>query len=302
MSTNYKLAVIAITIGKYQGLKTLLDSIESQAVKADLVIIVDANKHYSEERLGKYSFPVRYIHTGPNSLTEARNIGIKNVPGDFDLICFLDDDIVLCENALTNMHSFWRNASKDTGGDAFNVINFPVIPRMKTKELFVLDSLEKGKVLKSGFGSSLYPIAEDLKTQWLSGGNSVWRRALFSDYRFDEKLKGYGFVDDLDFSYQVGKKYKLYVLANACLEHFSATSNRKSIFRYGLLEVTSRYYFLCKHRELSSIMFYWAYSGLIINGFLSSIMRLNFNYFKRACGNLCGVFYTLLLKDRAINN
>lgn len=301
MNADYKLAVIVVTMGKYQGIKTLLDSIESQNVKADLVIIVDANKQHSEERLGKYSFPMKYLHTGPNALTEARNIGIKNVPGDFELIGFLDDDIVLCDNAIANMHFFWRNASADTGGAAFNVINFPAIYNMKIKELFSLNSSEKGRVLKSGFGSSLYPVTTDIKTQWLSGGNTVWRRVLFNEYRFDENLKGYGFVDDLDFSYQMGTKYKLFVLAKACIEHFSATEHTNRIFRFGLMEVTSRYYFLRKHKELSVILFYWAYLGLIITGIISSIRHLNFSYFKRACGNAVGVFYTLIPMKKLIN-
>lgn len=300
MSADYKLAVIVITMGKYQGIKTLLDSIESQNAKTDLVIVVDANKQYSKDKLEKYSFPIKYLHTGPNALTEARNIGIKNVPGDFELIGFLDDDTVLCDNAIINMHSFWRNASADTGGASFNVVNFPAIYNMKIKKLFNLNSSEKGKVLKSGFGSSLYPVTTDIKTQWLSGGNTIWRSRLFSEYRFDEKLKGYGFVDDLDFSYQAGKQYKLFVVSKARIEHFSATEHTNKIFRFGLMEVTNRYYFLRKHKELSLILFYWAYIGLIITGIISSIRHLNFSYFKRACGNTVGVLYTLIQGKRLI--
>ena len=290
---DHELAVIVPTIGRYEGIKTILDSIESQTVKADLAIIVDANKQYSKGRVGKYSFPVKYIHTGPNSLTEARNIGIRNVPDGFELICFLDDDAELCDNAMANMHSFWRNASLDTAGAAFNVVNFPAISNMRAKELFALNSPERGRVLKSGFGSSLYPVAADTKTQWLSGGNTVWRRSLFNEFKFDENLKGYGFVDDLDFSYSVGKGHKLFVLANANIKHFSATEHTNRIFRFGLMEVINRYYFLRKHGELSSVLFYWAHLGLIITGIISSIIYLKISYFKRACGNMAGVFYTL---------
>jgi len=295
-----KIAVIVVTTGRYQGIKALLGSIENQTIKVDLVIIVDANKQYSVEKIGKYSFAVKYIHTGPNSLTEARNVGVKNTPDGFELICFLDDDTVLCDDAMAKMRLFWRNASKDTGGAAFNVVNFSAISGMRIKELFALNSSKKGKVLKSGFGSSLYPVTVDLKTQWLSGGNTVWRKSLFDKFKFDEKLKGYGFVDDLDFSYLVGKDYKLFVLAKANIKHFSATEHTNRIFQFGLMEVISRYYFLRKHSELSLILFYWAHLGLIIIGVMSSITNLNISYFKRVCGNALGLFCTLIPGGRTM--
>lgn len=302
MTADCKLAIIVVTTGKYQGIKTLFDSIEGQTVKPGLAILVDANQRYSAEKLGKYSFPIKYVHTGPNSLTEARNIGIKNVPEDFKLVCFLDDDTALCDGALVNMFSFWSSASIDTYGAAFNIINSYDTPSMKMKELFLLNSSTKGRVLRSGFASSLYPTLVDLKTEWLSGGNTVWRKDLFSEYKFDENLKGYGFVDDLDFSYKVGKKYKLFVLAKARIEHFCATEYTKRMFQFGFKEVVSRYYFLRKHKELSLVLFYWAHLGLITKGLMASIIHFNFSYFQRACGNVAGVSRVLLFRNKRIRN
>lgn len=301
MFKKNKLAFIIPTIGRYPGINALLDSIENQNPKPDLIIIVDSNKEYSENKFKKYSFPIEYVHTGPNSLTEARNIGIKNVPDDIELVGFLDDDTVLCNGAMNNMYSFWRSASENIGGASFNIINFPPLKATMFKKLFLLNSTEKGKLLKSGFGTSLYPVTEDKKVQWLGGGNTIWRKEVFDKFKFDENLKGYGFVDDLDFSYRVGKHYELFVAAKANMKHFTSPIDKKKLFQFGLREVTSRYYFLCKHKEFSIILFYWAYLGLIITDIISDIRNLRCHYSKRSFGNMIGVFYTLMFKGKSLN-
>lgn len=303
MDVNFKFAIIIITVGRYAGVRSLLDSIENQSYRPNLVIIMDANKHCPEgSPLGKYGFPIRYINTGPNSATEARNIGIKNVPDDFQLICFLDDDTVLCDDAIANMRSFWAAASEDTGGAAFNNINAPAINNVKVKKFFVLNSSEKGVVLKSGFATLLYPAAKDERAQWLSGGNVVWRKKIFGHFKFDENLPGYGFVDDLDFSYAVGKHYKLFVVAKARIKHFPHPVHTGKVFHLGIMEVICRRYFLRKHGELSPALFYWAYLGLIATGFVSSILYLRLDHFKRACGNIAGVLHTMISGGKPVHN
>jgi len=301
MFKKIKLVFIIPTIGRYSGINALLGSIENQNPKPDLIIIVDSNKEYSENKFKKYSFPIKYVHTGPNSLTEARNIGIKNVSDDIELVGFLDDDTVLCNDAMDNMYSFWRSTSENAGGASFNIINFPPLKVMALKKLFFLDSTEKGRLLKSGFGTSLYPVTADRKVQWLSGGNTIWRKEVFDKFKFDENLKGYGFVDDLDFSYRVGKHYELFVVVKANMKHFTCPIDKKKLFHFGLREVTSRYYFLCKHKEFSIILFYWAYLGLIITDIISDIRNLRCHYSKRSFGNMIGVFYTLVFKGKSLN-
>ena len=290
ISRDLRLVFIIPTKGRYQELKSLIDSIDRQTLKPNLVIVLDSNTQYSKNNLNSYTFPLRYIHTGPNSLTEARNIGIKNIPEDFNLIGFLDDDVILYENAVEIMVNFWRNASGDTGGAAFNIINNRKPRRLWfLKKIFLMGDYRPGNILPSGYQTMLDKIKEDTYTKWLPGGGTVWRKDIFNEFKFDENIKGYGFAEDLDFSYRVGKRYNLISLAGAKLIHKPHPVYGSDNISYGISEVVNRFYFINKHVEFSKILFYWACLGKLLENMVFVILNFNFDYLRRTAGNLLGI-------------
>ena len=287
---DIKLTFIIPTKGRLKELNTLLASIGAQKIKPYQAIILDAGNAPLKERIAIDNLPIKYIYTGPNSLTEARNIGIQNIPEDSTLAGFLDDDVILCEDATKKMMDFWQNAPPEIGGASFNVINRRHSRKLWVfKKLFFLGDNLPGNVLASGYQTMLDNTDRDIFTKWLPGGATVWRKEVFDEFKFDENYKGYGCMEDTDFSYGVGKKYKLILLSSAKLIHQPHPMNRKAQFHLGYAEIVNRFYFIDKHEEFSKYLFYWASLGRFIENFVFSTITLNSGYFNKALGNILGI-------------
>jgi len=66
----------------------------------------------------------------------------------------------------------------------------------------------KGKLKLSGFPAH----RDDNKLAFvkvLPGGCTAYLKEVFSRYLFDENLTEYAYMEDMDFSYRVSKKYRL---------------------------------------------------------------------------------------------
>jgi len=305
MSKNLKLAFIIPTKGRQKKLNILLDSINRQTEKPDLVIIVDSSIEPMLDKINSNGLAIKYIHTGPNSLTEARNIGIRNVPPGYHLSGFLDDDEVLYPGALENMLAFWQSAfsSRDIAGVAFNVVNSRKTRKFWfLKRIFFLGDSRPGNVLRSGFHTALENINMDVRTKWLPGGSTVWRADIFKEFMFDESFQGYGCMEDIDFSYRVSRKYELMSLAGAKLFHVPHPINKEESFHLGCSEIVNRFYFINKFNEFSNTLFYWATLGRILENLVYAILTINRSYFKKAMGNIMGLKSVAFRKRGMLKN
>ena len=129
--------------------------------------------------------------------------------------------------------------------------------------------------------------------KWLPTGASVWRKKIFEDYQFDEWFRDYSYLEDLDFSYRVGKKFKLMVLGEAEYYHFPAKGGRGGGFRFGFREVENRLHIAKKYREFSLLKCYLALHVRMMMNFGLFIWEQKFPYFQRALGNACGLMSSL---------
>ncbi len=286
-----KICFVIVTKDRPAELFRLLQSLDSQRYQPDTVIIVDAGNKPIENLLTKApGLNIHYLKSPIASATRQRNIGIGIVTPEVALLGFLDDDIVLETDALVKMMEFWEGADKDVAGAAFNIVNSPVIQLSGFKFLPLtrrlgLYSEEKGRVLSSGFHTGIGRVSHAIQTQWLYSGATVWRRNIFNEFKFDEWFVGYSYLEDLDFSYSVGKKYKLFVLAEPKCSHFTARKDEESGYLFGRKEVFNRIYFVRKNKELSLLK---CYLSLFIRMFISLInvfSRKWKNYLQRILGN-----------------
>jgi len=298
MSKSLRIALIIPTKGRQEKLNLLLDSLVRQTRKPDLIIVLDSGTKLLENRKKFDALAVDYIHTEPNSLTQARNIGIRRVPADYDLIGFLDDDVILYPDSLEKILTFWQDSySRGIAGVAFNVVNQIKMRRFWfLKRIFFLGDSRPGNVLVSGFSTALENINKDVWTKWLPGGATTWRADIFKEFMFDESFKGYGYMEDVDFSYRVGRKYKLMSLAGARLFHRPHPIKTDESFRLGYCEIVNRFYFIGKFQEFSNLLFYWAALGRILENLVYAISGINYYYFQKALGNLKGLA-SLFLTD-----
>jgi GT2 family glycosyltransferase len=289
-----KLALIIATKDRPIEIRRLLESLSAQSRRPDQVVVVDGGANRVEAAV--LDFPElnpAYLTTPKPSAARQRNMGLTAVAADVAFVGFLDDDAVLEPGALESMMEFWEAASVKIGGAALNMTNHPpldwsFLKTSRLAELLGLYSSCKGAVMPSGFQTQIGTVGSVTPTDWLPA-TAVWRRRIFERFRFDDWFDGYSYLEDLDYSYRVGKEFRLVVLPGSRYSHLPAASGRGNGFVFGLREVRNRLHFVGKNPELSIPRCVWA---LLIRTFMNlalAIRRRNGYHFRRFVGNLAGL-------------
>ncbi len=186
---RHKIAYIVPTRNRPRILARLLDSIKIQTVTPDQVIIVDGSDQPIEAEIKPYlNDTVSYLRVFPPGLTRQRNEGRKALREDVTLVGYLDDDLVLEKDATEAMLNFWETAPEQVGGASFYIEDTPPNKATFLTKLFCINSGKKGKVLKSGSSTGYAPLSENLYTDWLCGGATIWQRSLFKELTYDESI------------------------------------------------------------------------------------------------------------------
>ena len=255
------MAMIVPTKDRPEKVRNLLDSICSQTVMCGRVIVVDGGKPIRlvvSEYLEK--LPVEYFECRPPSQIRQRNFGISKLDGSSPLVGFLDDDLVLEPKAFEEMINCWNRVVADVAGIGFNMVNIPPLPFTPLLGFALMSSSTPGKVLLSGFGSRIFDLKEDTRTQWLGGGYTVWKQEILKEFPQENVDSRWAIGEDLRFSYPIGKKYPLYVCARAKVrhEHVYDQAPQNEVFRYrGRKEALAILYFEESHAELSRMACLW---------------------------------------------
>lgn len=291
--TKRNLAIIVPTRDRPTELACFLQSLLTQDIKPVQIIIVDGGSVTAQNAVTKFiNLPIDYI-TGPGSLTAQRNIGLKNLNKEAMLVAFFDDDIILERDSLKNMDEFWKHASSDTAGASFNNISDSFKKPTLLEKAFLVNSDKPGMILRSGFQSKLCSLDSTTRVGWLLGGATVWRSSVFDKFMFDESFEGYARYEDVDFSYRVGKEYKMYVVADAKVRHPFRLENLEFSVTLGKMQVLNRLYFVKKNPELSVLLCYWACLGLFLNNLIKGLFRNDLRYVLRSKGNMTGFLRSL---------
>jgi len=295
MSAAPEITFVVATKDRPDELLRLWRSLCSQSRVPDEVVVVDASARPST-LVGPQTAPpvLRYIRTAVASATRQRNIGLESVGPKADLVGFLDDDAVLEAGAVEEMLRFWGSAGAEVGGAAFNMANhppleWPLLKRSRLAESLGLYSRRGGAVTASGFQTMIGPLARTEWTDWLPSGASVWRREVVRDHRFDEWYGGYSYLEDLDFSYRVGKSYKLAVVAGARYRHLQAPGGRGGSYAFGLREVLNRVHFVKKYPEFSLRKCYAALTARLLMNVVFAARERRASFIARAFGNTVGL-------------
>jgi GT2 family glycosyltransferase len=297
---EHRIAFVVPTKDRPQELRRLWQSLLTQSRVPDEVVVVDASSRPSPPLEGERGHPVlRSIRTAAASASRQRNIGLDAVGPDATLVGFLDDDAVLETDAVAEMLRFWTPAGPDVAGAAFNMANHPPLdwPALKRTPLATslgLYSGRGGRVTSSGFQTMIGPVTTTVSTEWLPSGASVWRRDVFSRFRFDEWFDGYSYLEDLDFSYRVGRTSQLAVVAPARYRHLPAAGGRGGGYIFGVREVLNRIHFVSKHEALSLAKCRAALTARLLMSLALAVRDRKPYYLSRAFGNAVGLVRSAL--------
>lgn len=253
------LAIIVPTKDRPVKITNLLNSLKKQSLLCGRIIIIDSGQDiknivdaFSE------SLPVEYYRSSVQGQIFQRNMGISLLDDKTQLVCSLDDDIVVEPNAIEAMIRFWNMCEPETAGVSFNIINSPPFKHTWFKAFIGMSSSEQGRVLSSGYNVAHAPVEKNIRTQWLCGGATVWKKEILKKFINREVSSKWAICEDVIFSYPIGKIYPLYVCADAKVRHEHVYDHKaKMQYRYyGKTIVLWRLYFVESHPELSRSFYF----------------------------------------------
>lgn len=289
-----RMGFVVPTKDRPEDLRRMLASAEAQSIRPDQIVVVDGGAVPVEGIAAEFpGLRIDYVRVYPPSLSRQRNAGMARLRDDITLAGYLDDDLVLKPDALERMSRFWESCPADVGGASFNIVNNVPTVQSWVKTLFLIDNGRRGVVLRSGHNTQLFPAPDTTAVEWLCGGATLWRRAVVEKFQYDEWFIGTGFLEDLDYSFRVGKEYRLFIVGDACVDHLSPPLRRDINHLLGQWQVINRLYFVRKHRELSVLLCYWAGLGHVVLNLAQALRQRDSGYLTRAMGNLRGLTRSL---------
>ena len=254
-----------------QPLLRLLNSIKTQTLSPNEILIIDGSTNIETEQILKVNpfNNLKYfkVNNDQRGLTRQRNFGIQQISNDSEIICFLDDDIILEENYFKELISTYKihqnalavggyitnevNWTKSDGSN--NLSNFyydgwmrKEPSRFKIRRKFgLLPDANPGFLPSFSHGRSigfLPPSGKTYKVELIMGGVSSYKKAVFNELQFSTFFEGYGLYEDLDFSLRLAKQGKLYINTAARLEHHHDAQGRPNKYQYGKMVARNGWY------------------------------------------------------------
>lgn len=256
-----------------ESLLQLLQSVQGQTLYPDEILIIDGSTNTETEKVVQennftnlHYFLVPLEHRG---LTRQRNYGIERVGTEMEVVCFLDDDIVLEKNyfkQLLQTYEIYPEAL-GVGGYIINESQYEIVGEHYQPKIdeYYFDGWKRKDssrfILRKRLGldsdcppgySSLYshgrsvgflpPSGKIYEVEMLMGGVSSFRKTIFRTLKFSTYFEGYGLYEDADFTLRVAKIGKLYVNTAAQLNHYHAASGRPNQYLYGKMVVRNGWY------------------------------------------------------------
>ncbi len=301
--TEQRIAYVVPTKDRPVDLRKLLISLSKQTVAPSQIVIVDGSDQPVEQIVNEFAeLPLTYVREYPPSLARQRNAGMAALQDEISVAGYLDDDLELAEDATERMSAFWNCAGKEVGGAAFTIVNQPLRHPLfgKLADVFLMNSQHQGKVLNSGFATSITPQKQDMQTDWLYGGATLWRREVVERYQYDEWYIGHGYLEDLDFSYRVSRGHELWVVADARVWHWPGQILTRQNVKLGRQQVVNRIYFVRKSGDFRRLAVVWGLLGTCVRNGLESVSNRKRDGLLRLWGNILGFRDLLISGTRSV--
>lgn len=294
-----KFSLIICTYMRPGPLVKLLESVTSQSRYPDEIIIVDGSTNdATEQALQQHVFDhlVYFrVEDKDRGLTRQRNYGIERVGNQMDVVCFLDDDIVLIPNYFEQLLDTYMQHPDALGVGGY-IISEGVwqqadLEAQAAADEFVYDGWKRKDgsrfVLRKKLGldadrppahlpdfahgrsvSFLPPTGKVYRVEQFMGGVASYRKKVLEEQKFSEYFEGYGLYEDADYTLRLSRKGPLYVNTAAQLYHYHEASGRPNKFKYGKMVVRNGWYvWRVRHPKPSlKARWKWNLTALVLTG------------------------------------
>ncbi|WP_405295884.1 glycosyltransferase family 2 protein [Algibacter sp. Ld11] len=271
MSQSFSL--IICTYMRSKVIVKLLKSVAIQTLYPDEILIIDGStnkdteivlKNKAFKNLGYYK-----VEAEDRGLTKQRNIGISKVNKASEIVCFLDDDVVLEPDYFEMVIAAFKSDSNIVGVGGIAINEYRWLPKAAgfnySKKRFYtlgsyvikesirnvarnylgLQSHEKPGVMPyfSHGRTYNYPLTGQIyEVDLLVGMSFSFKRALFDKIKFSTYFEGYGLYEDADFSLRALQYGKNVISTKAKLSHYHDASGRPNQYNYGKMVVRNGWY------------------------------------------------------------
>lgn len=268
-----KFSLIICTYQRPQVLLKLLKSVQLQNIYPNQILVIDASlDSFTEEILKPKEFSnLNYykVEEQERGLTKQRNYGIQKVAETSEIVCFLDDDIVLTPEYFQNLIGTYSQNTDALGvggaildevqwkkksvGKAVKFDEFELDGYIRKlgsrnvlrRKLGLLSDQPPGFMPEFSNGLSigfLPPTGKTYPVEFFMGGVASYRKELFKEISFSSFFEGYGLYEDMDFCLRASKIGQLYVNTAAQLYHYHEEAGRPNQFNYGKMVVRNGWY------------------------------------------------------------
>ncbi|WP_445955126.1 glycosyltransferase family 2 protein [Yeosuana sp.] len=265
--------LIVCTYMRPISLLKLLQSVKVQTLYPNEILIIDGSTDDKTEVILKRNtfknLTYFKVNDSERGLTKQRNFGISHVSNASEVICFLDDDVVLEPNyfravittfnsnknivgvggvALNENRWFLKDVNTNYSKVGFYECDNYVIKeslRNKVRNLLGLQSPSKPGIMPdfSHGRTYSYPLTgKNYEVDLLVGMSFSFKRVVFENIEFSTYFEGYGLYEDADYSIRALRYGKNVICSRAQLYHYHEASGRPNQFKYGNMVVKNGWY------------------------------------------------------------
>lgn len=263
----------------------LLNAIRSLCIQSrfpDELIVIDQSVDNKSERaivnlMSKFKqIKLIYVYDPKIlGLSDAKRISLGHA--SCDIICFLEDDVVLEIDYIQQIELGFKENANMLG--CCGIITNPPTQSFIYKAMFTIfhRGIFKDKRIEvhgnfSGYNNNL------IESNMLSGGISAWRREVFDNVEFDVANEFHMF-EDIDFSTRVARHFgnRLFINPNARLAHYCSPVNRDVLDIRQRRKVRECFTYYKKRKDWANaaISFYWLLLGMFLEAIFQSFSSVS---------------------------
>ena len=268
-------AFVIATYNRAEDLLRTVESLAAQTVLPSQLCIVDSSgeapsRAAIEAVCAEAGLELDYHHPAPRGLTVQRNVGIDRSKGD--PVFFIDDDVALAPDCHEEILAEFGRWGPELGGVRATPVR-PARPSRLTilyRRFFGIGGWwpeASGKIRPGFYAEGVSDSKGVRKVEYFNGWFMAYRRQVFEHERFDEALAGYGYKEDIDFSYRVSRRYTLVQTPKARCDHLKSPAARLNSHNLQRMNLANQFYL---HRKLLPqtaryrFALWWALLGLFI--------------------------------------
>lgn len=274
-----EVSIVIPTKNRSEKLRKLLHSILEQMIPPKEIIVLDDSVNLRTKKLiqglrsrfSEKGITIRYFMLPKNeSVSRKRNIGAKEAKGN--IVLFLDDDVIIDEDYLKEILSVFKDNPNALGVQGIITNSEYSSFWNSIKKIFYYWHAEKDKCRMLPSGKTTYAFAPNkvIPCEWFFGLNAAYRKEVFKEFSFNERLLGYSLGEDKEFSYKIHKKYPQSLLQTpyARVHHNSSSTKNANKRRVYIITAypISFFYNNIEQTLKNKVIFIWSELGRIVLG------------------------------------